>query len=313
MAHGKFADNVFPGAVFGRLTVVERLPREKGKHRYHYRVLCRCECGGESRPEISNLTGGLTTSCGCRKREVGAENSRGRMVPGQGYASILPGAVFGRLTVIRRLDGTGRHPKALCRCECGKKTKPGIDALISGNTKSCGCLAKEVTTERNKRTASRNRFSARFPMTYRTWCGVRARCCNPKSRSYETYGAKGVRMCAYLKESPQNLKDLIGKHPKEGMTIDRFPIHNGNYSCGQCEECKENGWELNIRWATRKEQANNMGDYNVKVTAFGRTMNISQWRDETGIDDEAIRKRLKRGWTPERAVSVPGKKDVRKA
>ena len=47
------------GDVFGRLTVIELLP--KG------RALCRCECGNVKEVWRSNLTRGNTKSCGCLK------------------------------------------------------------------------------------------------------------------------------------------------------------------------------------------------------------------------------------------------------
>lgn len=71
-------------------------------------------------------------------------------------ARIKSGDKFGRLTVIRE-DGFYTYPcgaKAvlyLCRCDCGTfKTIPSGN-LRSGNTKSCGCLAKDRMTARKSR------------------------------------------------------------------------------------------------------------------------------------------------------------------
>lgn len=53
----------------------------------------------------------------------------------------LTGKVFGKLTV---LSDTGRRKSRkviwLCQCECGKQTEVLSGYLISGDTKSCGCL-----------------------------------------------------------------------------------------------------------------------------------------------------------------------------
>lgn len=55
----------------------------------------------------------------------------------------LTGRRFGRLVVIER---TGRRWS--CRCDCGNtKTLPG-DRLRSGETRSCGCLRREVSSAR---------------------------------------------------------------------------------------------------------------------------------------------------------------------
>ena len=61
----------------------------------------------------------------------------------------LTGQVFGRLTVIRQ---DGRTPSGqviwLCRCDCGNEKSVPSTYLVSKQTSSCGCLAKETTTKR---------------------------------------------------------------------------------------------------------------------------------------------------------------------
>lgn len=62
---GRFID--LTGQRFGRLTVIERAPRD---HRYRGAMWrCRCDCGCESIAESHNLRSGNTTSCGCYHRE----------------------------------------------------------------------------------------------------------------------------------------------------------------------------------------------------------------------------------------------------
>ena len=50
---------------FGRLTVIERV-ENRGKHP---RYLCKCACGAEKVFYASNLVKGLSTSCGCYRKE----------------------------------------------------------------------------------------------------------------------------------------------------------------------------------------------------------------------------------------------------
>lgn len=56
---------------------------------------------------------------------------------------------FGRLVVIRK-DGVHKKPcgttqsKYLCQCDCGNQITVLGANLRNGNTKSCGCLSKEV-------------------------------------------------------------------------------------------------------------------------------------------------------------------------
>lgn len=53
----------------------------------------------------------------------------------------ISGMRFGRLTVIGRA-GSNKNGRALwnCQCDCGAFTVVKGNALLSGNTKSCGCL-----------------------------------------------------------------------------------------------------------------------------------------------------------------------------
>lgn len=62
------------GQVFGRWTVIaEAAPRRNANGEVHGSYwLCRCECGTEREVVAGNLRKGLTTSCGCRNREVTA-------------------------------------------------------------------------------------------------------------------------------------------------------------------------------------------------------------------------------------------------
>lgn len=290
---GKPSTKVYPGAVFGKLTVVKKLPRDKNGY---YRTLCKCECGNTTEPVTAALGNGSTKSCGCYVLAP----------PGIGYGKIIPGARFDRLTVVKRIKRDGKLTNRVkCICDCGKHTRSNIDGLVNGNVKSCGCYQRDVTIKRNKETAKFKCFSSKYPKTFNTWACMMARCNNPKHKSYQFYGDKGVMICKYLRETPDNLKKLIGLRKKDKPTIDRFPIHNGNYTCGQCKECTENEWKLNVRWASRKEQSNNRGDFNVYLEAFGKRMTIGEWRDLTGIHDETIRTRLEHGWSHEKAVSVP--------
>lgn len=54
------------GSVFGRLTVIRKLPKVKNKER---RYLCRCECGKMKEVTTHALKCGDTKSCGCFKDE----------------------------------------------------------------------------------------------------------------------------------------------------------------------------------------------------------------------------------------------------
>lgn len=72
----------------------------------------------------------------------------------------LTGQRFGRLVVIKLSTPKGtKHHKWLCKCDCGNECTVSRDNLISGITKSCGCLRKEVTSQLSKSKARKIAYS----------------------------------------------------------------------------------------------------------------------------------------------------------
>lgn len=64
-------------------------------------------------------------------------------------AKDLTGMRFGKLTALRTTKE--RQSGSIvweCQCDCGKIVKIKSHSLVGGNTKSCGCLNKEVATSR---------------------------------------------------------------------------------------------------------------------------------------------------------------------
>lgn len=57
---------------------------------------------------------------------------------------------FGRLVALRALPKRPlRVTQWVCRCDCGQEVVVGIGHLRNAHTRSCGCLQREVTSERN--------------------------------------------------------------------------------------------------------------------------------------------------------------------
>lgn len=151
----------------------------------------------------------------------------------------ITGQRFGRLVAIRRshLHSKSRRLHWLCRCDCGQFSTPTVNALRSGNTRSCGCTGRNFRhgyTSRDKRN--------RHPL-YNIWSQMLHRCNNPNAKEYKNYGARGITVCTRWRDFPAFLVD-VGERPSSGLSIDRIN-NDGNYEPG------------NVRWATPKEQSNN--------------------------------------------------------
>lgn len=96
---------------------------------------CRCKCGYVKDVYYANLLNGKSkrcVSCGIKNKQKNIENKR-------------IGEKFGRLT-IKEKDPL-KNNSYFCKCECGNIKSISYKQLLSGKTKSCGCLKKEVSKE----------------------------------------------------------------------------------------------------------------------------------------------------------------------
>ncbi|MFD1268101.1 hypothetical protein [Paenibacillus motobuensis] len=64
------------------------------------------------------------------------EQSRGRK------RMDIVGETYGKLFVVSEVAQEGKHRRFLCHCDCGNEVIVKMESLRSGNTKSCGCLAR---------------------------------------------------------------------------------------------------------------------------------------------------------------------------
>jgi len=156
----------------------------------------------------------------------------------------LSGKRFSRLLVIKGVRVKGVF-KWLCKCDCGKETiKRGAD-IKRGFVKSCGCLNREQTIQRN---TTHGLSHTRF---YRIWQVMKDRSLNPLNYRYKYYGGRGIKVCKewyrfekFRDDMFTNYKEHCKKHGIKNTSIDRIDV-NGNYKLSNC------------RWATQKEQVHN--------------------------------------------------------
>ncbi len=130
-----------------------------------------------------------------------------------------------------------------------------------------------------------------FSKEYSAWLNMRLRCSNPTVQNYAFYGGRGITVCGRWDASFEAFLADAGPCPGAGYSLDR--INNaGNYEPG------------NVRWLTQKEQCRNTRR-NHFVEHNGERLTCAEWEERTGLPQIAIIKRLRRGWTPEEALTVP--------
>lgn len=64
----------------------------------------------------------------------------------------ITGMKFGRLTVLEFSHIQNRTARWRCICDCGKKKIASGVTLRNGCTQSCGCIQKEITSKRTRKT-----------------------------------------------------------------------------------------------------------------------------------------------------------------
>lgn len=152
------------------------------------------------------------------------------------------GERYGKLTVLEYV-GTkryrnGRATQWLCQCDCGNKTVVDSVSLKTGNTVSCGCHRRELSS---KRMIDRNKThgitigSEEDKRLYRLWAAIKRRCYYEKCVGYHNYGGRGVRMCDEWKNEAAKFVEWCKSHGyKKGLEIDRIN-NNGNYEPNNCQ------------------------------------------------------------------------------
>lgn len=115
------------------------------------------------------------------------------------------------------------------------------------------------------------------------------RCYVKTNTAYKRYGAAGISVCDRWHSFENFLLDM-GDRPA-GYTIDRKD-GTGNYTSENC------------RWATYTEQANNQKSNKLLVIG-GETQTLANWCRRYEADYFRVARRLRRGWSVERALTEP--------
>ena len=144
--------------------------------------------------------------------------------------NYLVGRRFEKLFVIAETGRTNdRHIKYECVCECGNRTNVSGSDLLSGHTKSCGCL---------ERIKHGGRIANKTERLYFVWSGMRERCRNPLTKNYANYGGRGIKVCdewnEYERFREWALANGYDANAKYGhCTLDRIDV-DGNYEPSNC-------------------------------------------------------------------------------
>lgn len=199
----------------------------------------------------------------------------------------LIGQKFGRLLVLE-LSHVDKNRKSYwkCACECNNTNIIIVlgSKLLSGHTKSCGCLRIEKTVARS------TSHGMAHTSEYKIWCRMIQRCTNPNNPSFADYGGRGILVCREWLNFESFFSDM-GTRPSNRHSIERI-----DNSKGYCLE--------NCKWALPQEQARNKRNNNF-IEFMGLSLVAEDWSRLTGIKAWTIISRIKKlGWTAEKALTT---------
>jgi len=154
---------------------------------------------------------------------------------------LQPGDKISRLTVLA-FDHTGKHWRSyyLFKCDCGKRKVILGSGVVSGNTKSCGCLSYEI--KHSKRLPNSKGVINHLILQYKR----HARNRNLEfALTYNVFSKLISKNCYYCGLPPSNVKRT--KNCKEGFIysgVDRLDSSLGYYlencvpACVICNRAK---------------------------------------------------------------------------
>ena len=191
------------------------------------------------------------------------------------------GKRFGKLVVIRFSHMVKTNSFWVCSCECGGEITTTINTLNKGKATSCGCVRlMKITTHGLSDTPE-----------WRCWASMRYRCNNPSLKQYKNYGGRGIKVCERWNNSFERFLEDMGKRPSPKHSIDRID-NNGDYEPKNC------------RWATQKQQANNVRTNHV-LEFKGESMTLTRWARKIELHPNTLLSRIRKGWSVERALTTP--------
>ncbi len=150
------------------------------------------------------------------------------------------GARIGKLRAIQRVAPYGRrHHVWRCECDCGGKIEISSARLLAKSIKAsaahCGCCSRGTKPERHGMAGTPE---------YRAWAAMRMRCVNPNMEHWDSYGGRGITVCAKWLNSFGAFYQDMGPRPTSKHSLDRID-NDGNYEPSNC------------RWATGCQQSSN--------------------------------------------------------
>lgn len=158
--------------------------------------------------------------------------------------NIEPGTRFGKMVIVREVDSVYVGKKLSvkrvfqCQCDCGVIKNVRLEILRCGDTVTCGCGRIERAINMKLRHAMHG------TPVYCAWKNMFSRVRGNRPVWKRRYTDRGIRVCERWHVFENFYEDVGDKPDDQTLSLDRIN-NDGNYEPG------------NVRWATKKQQAQN--------------------------------------------------------
>ncbi|WP_440250065.1 hypothetical protein [Clostridium sp.] len=198
----------------------------------------------------------------------------------------LYGMKFNKLKAIKYDKKKDYKLYWIFKCDCGKFVSLEGNRVKRGNKISCGCV---VTNKKHGLSGT--------PL-YKKWATMKRRCKDKKRKNYYgkgiTYDIRWEKFEKFYDDMGVSFYKHINEYGIVDTTLDRIDVSK-NY-------CKDN-----CRWATRREQCNNKGNNH-----YYMKRSLADWSRIINIDYDTVMRRIKRGWSEQRALGLtPNRKLIK--
>ena len=145
----------------------------------------------------------------------------------------------------------------------------------------CG-VSKQLSEFNSKPTGNRHKsYCIPCDNLKSVWYSMHRRCYNTHGRDFNRWGGRGITVCNEWLSFDAFREWSLDNDYEAGLLLDR-KNNTGNYEPANC------------RWATSKQQQNNLSN-NVVFTIDGVTKPLQDWCDDFGKKYQTVYSRLRSG------------------
>jgi hypothetical protein len=186
----------------------------------------------------------------------------------------IAGMRFGRWLVSKYIGSRKGRALWKCICDCGLSGIVSGGHLMRGESKSCGCLRRDMGKIKNLQ------HGMAKSNAWNSWAQMIRRCTDKKSVNYHRYGGRGIFVCKDWLNSFESFLNYIGHQPDDGLKYSVDRINGlGNYEPG------------NVRWATNSAQQRNKKNNRI-VFYNGMAMTLVDLAEKTNTPYKLLHSRI---------------------